>query len=205
MSAYAQKESLSEKREEKVTPSACERSIDDYLAELRRSKDKKQSRTRNPMPTDACVLGWCREVAGPTTHPPKDTNPKDTQEAPDKQAGPAAAQGESSSKRSPEEIGVPPDSVAPAECDPQQAAQDVDIGDFYFSQKSYKPALNRYRLALENKPNDPAIYLRLARTYEKLKDNDAALSNYRSVLEHSDPQSPRVKEAQAGLDRVTKK
>jgi Tfp pilus assembly protein PilF len=88
------------------------------------------------------------------------------------------------------------------QCDPQQAAQDVEVGDYYFSQKSYKPALNRYRLALENKANDPAIYVRLARTYEKLKDTENAMSNYRSAIEHSEPQSPRAKDAQAALDRL---
>jgi hypothetical protein len=38
-----------------------------------------------------------------------------------------------------------------------------------------------------------------------LKDSDNAASNYRSVLEHSDPQSARAKEAQARLDRLAKK
>jgi hypothetical protein len=204
MQSFAQ-ESSSKEPNESTAASACERSVDEYLAELKRMKDKKQNRTRNPMPTDVCILGWCKGVAKPTNHPPKETNPKDTQQTPDKQADPAAAPGESSSKRSAEEIGVPPETGAPAECDPLQAAQDVDVGDYYFSQKSYKPALNRYRLALENKPKDPAIYLRLARTFENLKDSDNAASNYRSVLEHSDPQSARAKEAQARLDRLAKK
>jgi tetratricopeptide (TPR) repeat protein len=186
---------------ESAGKSACARSVDDYVADLEKSKKKKG--IHNPMPTDACILGWCKGVAGPTTHPPTESK-QSTERTDDTKAqqSPAAPPGESSSKRSDEEIGVPPDSAAPAECDPQQAAQDVDVGDFYFSQKSYKPALNRYRLALENKPNDPAIYLRLARTYEKLKDKDAAVSNYHSVVEYSEPESPSAKEAQARLDKL---
>jgi tetratricopeptide (TPR) repeat protein len=188
----------------KVEVSPCDRSVDEYLAELEKSKKKKG--IHNPLPTDACILGWCKEIAGPTNHPPTESKPS-TEKSDNRaaEARPASPAGESSSKRSASEIRVAPENTVVAECDPQQAAQDVGVGDYYFSQKSYKPALNRYRLALENKPSDPAIYLRLARTYEKLKDTDNALKNYHSVLEHSDAQSQRAKEAQTALARIEKK
>ena len=49
-----------------------------------------------------------------------------------------------------------------------EAAHNADVGDQYFGQKNYNGALMRYEDALEGKPGDVAIHVRLGRVLEKL-------------------------------------
>jgi hypothetical protein len=49
-----------------------------------------------------------------------------------------------------------------------EAAHNADVGDQYFGQKNYNGSLMRYEDALEGKPGDVAIHVRLGRVLEKL-------------------------------------
>src|SRR5512146_2621263 len=51
---------------------------------------------------------------------------------------------------------------------PHKADKDVEVGDFYFSQKNYKGAESRYAEALEYKPNDAEATYKPALTTPKL-------------------------------------
>jgi hypothetical protein len=169
---------------------------------MRESQSKRRHRNTNPLPTGICVGKLCKGIPGSA---PKEKAPSRTEtgSASPQSQYPNNPAGESSSKRTAEQTGAPPANSGGEQCDWQQAVRDVDAGDSYFSDKSYTPALNRYRLASEEKPNDPAIHLRLARAYEKLNQKDKAVVSYRAVIELSDPESPRTKEAQAALQRLS--
>ena len=84
-----------------------------------------------------------------------------------------------------------------------RAAKDVEVGDFYYSQKSDRPALNRYKLALESWPNEANILFRVAKTYERMKDRDHAVEYYSRVVD-TEPDTPLAKEANAALTRLKK-
>ena len=49
-----------------------------------------------------------------------------------------------------------------------EAAHNVDVGDYAFAEKNYKGALLHYKDAVEEKPGDIAIRVRLGRVFEKL-------------------------------------
>ena len=156
--------------------------IDEYLAA---KKKARRVRNKNPLPNDVCVWSWCRANPNapnpdnlPTSHPPEDT------------ARPGEPSNESSSKAAP----------AP-HCDIYAAVQDVEVGDFYYDDKSYRAALGRYESALGNKPNDPGIFLRLGKTAEKLGDFERANREFQSSLDAA-PDGPTAKEAKAGLERI---
>lgn len=176
------------------------RTVDDYLADIAKSQKKK--RNKNPLPDSICVFGWCK--AG--KHPAGSESPKGdakVEVAPTQETAPPS--NESSSKRPANEIGAPSQADTNEEngCDPMRAAKDVEVGDFYYSEKSYRPALNRYKLALESWPNEPNILFRTAKTYEGLKDNANALDYYQRVVA-ADPNTPLAQEATAALTRLKK-
>src|SRR5215831_18210153 len=52
--------------------------------------------------------------------------------------------------------------------DPHKAAKDLEVGDFYFKKKNYRAALDRYKEALEYKPNDAVANFRLGQCLEKM-------------------------------------
>jgi tetratricopeptide (TPR) repeat protein len=174
------------------------RTVDDYLVDIAKSQKKK--RNKNPLPDSICVFGWCK--AG--KRPPGPEGSKGDAKVEATTQAPAPPSNESSSKQTAVEIGAPPQGeVAEEGCDPMRAAKDVEVGDFYYSQKSYRPALSRYKLALESWPSEPNILFRTAKTYEGLKDNDSALDYYKRVVD-ADPDSPLAKEATAALTRLKK-
>jgi tetratricopeptide (TPR) repeat protein len=186
-----------------AAPKVCGggRTIDDYLADL--AKEQKKKRNKNPFPDSVCVWGWCKTgvkkpPADPLPDPPSvsDDQKRDAQQA-------APPPGTSSSKQT--GITPPPAEVTSVDpsCDPQQAAKDVDVGDYYFDQKNYKAALNRYKLALEEWSSEPAIHFRAAKTYEALKDRDHATAEYHSVIDLV-PNTSLAQEAQTSLSRLPK-
>jgi len=159
--------------------------VDDYLAEKNKIRRKRNT---SPLPNDVCILGWCRANPNaptpdslPTSHPPQETSPPQA----------ASNQTESSSKPAPIDA-----------CDPYSAAQDVEVGDFYYQDKSYRPALSRYESALKSKPGDPGVYLRLGKTAEKLGDAERALREYQSSID-AGPDQPSAKEARAAIERIS--
>ena len=61
------------------------------------------------------------------------------------------------------------------------AAHNVEVGDYYFEAKNYTAASLRYNDALEQKPADPAIHVRLGRVLEKLNQLPQAIEHYKAV------------------------
>jgi tetratricopeptide (TPR) repeat protein len=79
------------------------------------------------------------------------------------------------------------------------AAQSVDVGDYYFGEKNFRAALSRYQEALESKPDDPAIYLRLGRAFEKLGETTRAFEEYDASVV-ADPAAPSAQEARKSAE-----
>ena len=156
-----------------------DRTVDEYIAEIRKAK---KQRNKNPLPTDVCIGGWCKGKVEPT-HPEK--MPPPTPQAPK-----ADGTTESSSREGVEETAI---------YDPIAAAENVEVGDYYFSERKYRAALSRYQEALAAKPDDPAILLRLARTFEKLDEPARAFENYDASLV-ADAAGPSAEEARKGAE-----
>ena len=68
-----------------------------------------------------------------------------------------------------------------------EAAHNVDVGDYYLGQGNYKAALLRYKDAVEGKPDDVAIYVRLGRVLEKLDQVPEAIEEYQAALKAVGP------------------
>jgi tetratricopeptide (TPR) repeat protein len=82
-----------------------------------------------------------------------------------------------------EKPSAPPDEVGELHpYDPHRAAKNLEVGEYYYSQKNYPAALSRFQEALEWKSNDAVTTYRLAQTYEKLGQNDEAVKNYTAYL-----------------------
>lgn len=164
--------------------------VDEYLAVMH-----KRHRNKNPLPDNACILGWCRQPGAPgddpVSHPPQAPLPPPTQ-------APATPPGESSSRAS--QAGSSAERGT-ALYDPVAGAKNAEAGDYYFGQKNYRAALSRYQEALEDKPDDAAIHLRLARTWEKLDDPAKAYEHFDAALILS-PDGPEAKAAGEGLERL---
>jgi len=157
--------------------------VDEYIAEL--NKAKKQ-RNKNPLPNSICIGGWCKGSGEKRPDP----RPAPTSHPPQSEGGSQAA--ESSSREPAEPV---------AAYDPFQAAQGVEVGDYYFSQKNYRAALSRYQEALESKPDDAAIYLRLGRALDNLSEAARAFESYDAALV-ADPAGPAAEEAGKGVERL---
>lgn len=85
------------------------------------------------------------------------------------------------------------------------AAHNVDVGDYYFFEaKAYEAATLRYVEALEQKPDDPAIHVRLGRALEKLKQFPQAIEQYKLTPSRggSERWSKEAKGALLRLERV---
>ena len=107
--------------------------------------------------------------------------------------------GESSSKTA-----IPSD-LSPMECTPDDvlaAEHDVEVGDFYFSDKSYRSAEMRYRSALDRLPSDPIATLHLARVLEKQGKKPEALQQYQAFMTWS-PTGKDAEEANAAIARLS--
>ena len=68
-----------------------------------------------------------------------------------------------------------------------EAAHNVDVGDFNFAEKNYKGAWLRYSDALEEKPGDAAIHVRLGRVLERLGQLPQAMEQYKAAQELAGP------------------
>src|SRR5437762_3194901 len=87
--------------------------------------------------------------------------------------------------------------------DPHKAQKSVEVGDFYLKQKNYKAAIDRYREALEYKPNDAIATFHLAQALEqdqKFEDSRKEYTNYLKILPHG----PSAPEARKALERLRK-
>jgi tetratricopeptide (TPR) repeat protein len=86
---------------------------------------------------------------------------------------------------------------------PLKARKDVEVGDYYFKQKNYKGALERYKDALYNKQGDAVAISRMAVCESKLGNKDEAKKYYEQYLKIL-PDGPFAKEARASLDKMAK-
>jgi len=165
------------------TPNACpaDLPVDDLMSEL-----KKQEKTRNKQlkPESFCLLGWCRQAA-----PAPPTVPKSAHEAKPSNTGDY-----STSKSAVNKCDLAMEQAI-------EAAHDVEVGDYNAKQKNYRGALMRYQDALDKKPNDAAINVRLGRMYEKLGDIPHAKESYNAALNCSGPTN-WTHEAQSALTRL---
>jgi tetratricopeptide (TPR) repeat protein len=84
---------------------------------------------------------------------------------------------------------------------PHKADKDVEVGDFYFSQKNYKAAESRYAEALVYKDNDAEATYKLALTKEKLGEKEDAVAGYESYLKIL-PEGPHAKEAKDAIEKL---
>lgn len=164
-------------------PCRNDRPVGEYIAEL--NKSKKQ-RNKNPLPSQACILGWCKG----SRERKAEVRPAPAPPAPQSSGESRASE---SSSREPAEPA--------SNYDPIQAAQDVGVGDYYFNQKNYRAALSRYQDALEAKPDDAAIYLRLGRTFERLDEPAHAYENY-DASRIAEPAGPSAEEAGKSAERL---
>jgi tetratricopeptide (TPR) repeat protein len=85
--------------------------------------------------------------------------------------------------------------------DPHKAVKDIEVGDFYFKKKNYRAALDRYREALEYKPNDAVANFRLGQCLEKMNQPEEARLHYEEYLKIL-PHGPLAEEAQKQLQKI---
>jgi tetratricopeptide (TPR) repeat protein len=167
-------------------PSTCpaDRPVDDISTEIKKQQSK---RNKNLLPAIVCVWGWCHE-SGRT--PPTFPKPAPRVETPDTtQAGEV-----SSSKTAVDRCNEAMELAL-------EAAHNVEIGDDYFQGKNYKAALWRYTEALEQKPSDSAIQVRLGRVSEKMNDVPQAVEHYRAAEKLVGPEN-WAQEARSALRRL---
>jgi tetratricopeptide (TPR) repeat protein len=84
---------------------------------------------------------------------------------------------------------------------PQKAAKDVEVGDFYFKRKNYRAALARYQDALLWKNNHAEANFRMAQCLEKLDNPDEAAVHYQEYLKIL-PHGPLSGEARKALEKL---
>jgi tetratricopeptide (TPR) repeat protein len=82
-----------------------------------------------------------------------------------------------------------------------KAAHDVEVGDDAYAAKSYNGALLRYKDAVDEKPKDAAIHVRLGRVFERLGKLPQAIEQYKAAQELAAP-SKWSHEAEAALLRL---
>jgi tetratricopeptide (TPR) repeat protein len=145
-----------------------------------------------------CVWG------GPRT-PPTVPEPAPSRSAPRAETSPdqdATSSSDSSSK-----VPQRPPKTSKEQCDERaasvlEAVNDIEVGDYYFGEKkNYQAAYQRYHDALEAKPGDIAIHVRLGRVLEKLNQVPQAIEQYREAQKLAGPQK-WSDEAKSALQRL---
>ena len=155
------------------TPAPCpaERPVDDIITEVHKQQSKKKHRNPNPLPDFTCIWGWCHDDK---RTPP--TFPENTAQA----TNPSGNESASSVKALVEKCS---DALEMA----LKAAHNVEVGDYSFAAKNYNGALLRYQEAVEEKPGDAAIHVRLGRVFEKLDQLPKAIEQYKAAQELAGP------------------
>jgi tetratricopeptide (TPR) repeat protein len=84
-----------------------------------------------------------------------------------------------------------------------EAAHNIEVGDYSFGEKNYNAALPRYNDALQEKPGDSAIHVRLGRVLEKLNQFPQAIEQYKATQKIAGPKkwSDEAKSAILRLQR----
>jgi len=175
-------------------PSPCPagRPVDEIIAEIHKQQSKKNSRNKNPLPTEVCIFGWCPKL-GRT--PPTVPGPSPRTETPAANSSNQTTSDRVSSSRTAQ------DECLDAMDRAVDAAHNVEVGDYYFEQLKYKAAQLRYQDAIDEKPDDAAIHVRLGRAFEKLNDVPQAMEHYKSAEKLATPER-WSQEAHAALARL---
>ena len=171
------------------------RPVDDLIAQIHLQQSKRKHRHANPLPEVICIFAWCIDVSR--------TPPTLPEPAP--LAQPQRASGADSSSSATNLSSVADDPCDIATRAALQAAHNVDVGDYYFEDKAYAAARLRYAEALEQKPDDRAIHVRLGRVMEKLNQLPQAIQQYKLVpsRDRSERWSKEAKGALLRLERVS--
>jgi Tetratricopeptide repeat len=163
-------------------PCPAERPVDDII-----KQSKKKHRNSDPLPQVICTPEC---IERPITTPP---------------TFPEAPQMEVSTKKSTSLTDAPEtnsgDTCGEATKMAIEAAHDVEVGDSYFGQQNYRGALQRYSKAVEEKPGDLAIHVRLAQTFEKLRQIPEAIQEYKAAQKLAGPQK-WLEQAKSSLMRL---
>src|SRR5262245_8338490 len=186
-------------------PCPADRPVDEIVAEIQKQQSKKKNRNTNPLPESTCVFGWCLDHGRTPPTLPKSEPRAQTSE--DDKA--SAADASSSNSNDPNSSST---SSTSSSRDPKvacenaleiavSAAHNVEVGDYYFKEKNYRAAQQRYSEALEAKPSDAAIHVRLGRVLEKLNESPPAIEHYKAAQELGSPQK-WADEAKAALSRL---
>jgi Flp pilus assembly protein TadD len=131
-----------------------------------------------------------------------DSSSKDTEQDLTPPKDDAKAHPNSSSTVAEEEAGIKPGGISEFHTwDPQKAAKDIEVGNFYFKRGNYKAAEDRFREALTYKENDAVATFRLAESLEKLGVLDDARAEYESYLKIL-PHGPEAPQAQKALEKL---
>jgi tetratricopeptide (TPR) repeat protein len=173
--------------------------VDDIIAEIHNQQSKKKHRNANPLPESICILGWCKGIS---RTPPPFPEPAPGEEKPSD--GDSSSRSTSSGSGS--ESSVSSSKGAKEPCDEKmeialKAAHDVEVGDYYFEEKKYNAALQRYNDALEEKPGDIAIHVRLGRVFEKMNQLPQAIEQYQAAQKLAGPEK-WSEEAKSALQRL---
>jgi tetratricopeptide (TPR) repeat protein len=86
----------------------------------------------------------------------------------------------------------------------RKAAHDVEVGDYSFAAKNYNGAMQRYNDAVEQKPGDAAIHMRLGQVFEKLGQLPQAIEQYKAAQELAEP-AKWADEAKAAVLRLQRR
>ena len=147
-------------------PCPADRPIDDIIGDIHKEQSNKKHRNKNPLPQ-----------VGPMTTPPTFPEPAPQVKMPTKANGTSSS--DQSSQPAPKPS--PAEMCATAMSMALEAAHDVEVGDYYFGRQQYNGALQRYNDAADEKPEDPAIHVRLGRALEKLGQLQDAIQEYQSA------------------------
>ncbi len=87
------------------------------------------------------------------------------------------------------------------EPDPVRAEKTLGIGNYYFKQKNYAAAIERYLEALRYQQDSLPAWNALARAYEKSGQRSRAIDALKTLIE-KDPDARRVAEYRRKLQRL---
>jgi len=155
------------------TPPPCpaERPVDEIITEIHKQQSKKKHRNPNSLPDFTCIWGWCHDDKRTPS-----TFPENTPQATNR-----------SGNESTSSVKGPLEKCSDALEKALMAAHNMEVGDYSFAAKNYKGALPRYQEAVEEKPGDAAIHVRLGRVFEKLDQLPQAIEQYKAAQELAGP------------------
>jgi len=91
----------------------------------------------------------------------------------------------------------------PKEYNPRLASQNLKVGNYYYKQKNYDAAIQRYLEAIGFQPSLADAYTALARAYEKNGRLSKAIQAYKEFVQKN-PESPKVAEFQEQAEKLEK-